>query len=398
MIFESIRGDNRPNIFNKTLLCFSLVFSVFFLGCGVDFEQHFNKINEDMVRPVSYMFGTLDSWTNSAETAPGDTVVLSVFFTGKQISLNDVKWRANWNVFTDEFGRVAPRGEDVNLEILDSYIRETMGGQMLTAAFVIPKDILHKADIIPDDLTQLQSIFNIGDIDGIEGLPNIATKSAGLAFLEELSANSEMQLYFSNQRRDLLPRIDGLAQILSSMYEIYLYIPNTPRTVIRHTARWHGRLSNLVSTNNNPGIPELSFSQGRFPIGNSYGNSPVRISLSAHRITGTDVTINFSSADRFFTLEQAFSPRPQRSVESFRIRLFFSSSIHGKADLESGSLVNMGSFEGNAEFGDHIVVHRDKIKVGDSGWLWVVVFDERYGVANFPQGRNVVGVPVVFVQ
>jgi len=392
-------------IFRNILLFLSLAFSAFFVACGFDFEQHYDKINEDMVRPISYQFLNLD-WNLWAETAPGDIVWLEVFFTGKRISLSDITWKANWNIFTDEFGRITPRGSDVNLGNIAWHIEDVMGGQMVYATFRLPEDILHNADVIPNDLTELQRIFNI-NFDNIEGFPSdIFTKAGGLTFLEILANSWQSQSQIPQHQR---PRIDGLAQILSAMYEIYLEIPNTPRIVIRHTARWHGRLFYYdfgngfyrfwARTNKNPETPYLEFFQGGWMIGDSYSNhnNPIRISLSRHERTGTVVAIVFPDADRFYTLEQAFSPNPQLSEESFKLRVFFSSSIHGKIEIENGGFVNMATFEGGYRYSHNIILNQNNINVGDTGWIWVVVFDERHGVANFPQGRNVVGIPVEFV-
>jgi len=389
-------------IFKKFLLFLSLTFLVFFVGCGIDFEQHYNKIDNDMVRPISYQFRNIE-WRSGlgAEAAPGDTVFLDVFFTGERIDLSDITWKANWNIFTDEFGRVAPRGNDVNLEIIAQYIMDTMGGQMVSIVFVIPEDILHKADVIPNDLTELQRIFNLGDFTNIEWFPAL-TKKDGLEFLETIAKDRYLkQQVWSNFQ--LLRRVDGLAQILSAMFEIYLYIPNTPRTVIRHTARWHGRIlmdrGALLNfgMNFNPNPPFLDFRQGPNRIGNS--RMTVRFSLSDHQRFGTMVDIDFPAADRFFTLEQAFSTNAyiRLSAEDFRLRIFYSSSIHGKIEIEGSSLVNMASFWGHQSFAEIIKIQHDKVNVGDRGWIWVVIFDECAGVANFPQGRNIVGIPVEFV-
>jgi hypothetical protein len=37
-------------------------------------------------------------------------------------------------------------------------------------------------------------------------------------------------------------------------------------------------------------------------------------------------------------------------------------------------------------------------KVGDTGFIWCVISDERLGVSNFPEGRDFIAFPVKFVE
>jgi hypothetical protein len=220
-----------------------------------------------------------------------------------------------------------------------------------------------------------------------------------LQFLKNLSENELLQFQFSQiSKDDVGIRIDGLAQIFSCIYEIYLDIPGVPRTKIRHTARYHGKLYPLLGAkiNYNPILTNLHFYQGGKNL-SYYGN--VKFSLSGNKNTYVIIGISegWYGTDKFYTLKEAFSPNPELTTEKYSLRVFYSDNLYGKIELEDGIFLNIMEFPAGG-YRQDIIIHRDKLKVGDKGWIWIMVYDECYGVSNFPQGRSIVGVPIEFVE
>ena len=335
-------------------------------GCAIDFERHYNQIDSDMIRPISYWFRN-NYYGSSPETAPGDIAVLDIFFVGKRITLDDITdFRVSWNVFTDGYGNLAPRGEEPLKLLREPLLVDGMNGQILRLAFQIPPDILHNADVIPNDLSELSRNYRIGDISEIFG---ISKKADVLAQLENLAKNPELQKSIPYEMGAM---INGLAQIFSAQYQIYLdFKGDTPRTKMRNTARWHGRLRGVdgIYVNNNPEILREF--------------DTLKISVSRTNVLDVEV----SEKDTAMTLEQAFTTQIT-NIETYRSRWFFEgSAIRNKLDISQEMNVFRWTINaaGNA-------------KVGDTGWVWLWVYDERLGVANHPQGRDIVGFPIKFVE
>ena len=383
------------------------------VGCSINFNEHYDKVDSNKVRPISYWITTDTAFSlspfssSSPETAPGDTAALLVFIPAgdRKITFDEIKWRVCWNIYTDEYGNLAPRGGAVELEVIQGGVTDyIMGGQIAIVQFKIPDDILHKSDAIPNDLSGFSKIYSIGDM---ENMPK--TKAEALGYLERL-ANDRFLQY--NIPYDIGIKIDGLAQIFSCMYEIYMDIPGVPRTKIRHAARYHKKLryiSNLygyrspVCTNGNPYLTSLDFYQGGWYVGDGLIGDTIEISLDKDIRSTITLGILYAGevADRFYSLERAFSLNPSpmdRVNETYGLRIFYSDSIYGKIELKNGAFINLGAFGADNTYTEEIIIHRDKLKEGDTGWIWIMVYDECYGVANFPQGRDMEGFPVKFVK
>ncbi|MCL1946286.1 MAG: hypothetical protein FWF51_03915 [Chitinivibrionia bacterium] len=384
----------------KKKLCFLTILSLATLAivaCSVNFNEHYDRVETSKIRPISYQFNKLlsneeGSWqiTNIAETAPGDTVLLEVFFAGDgEISRENIKFSACWNIYTDLYGNLAPRGEPKPFTPIISKIEPDMGGKIVRAVFKIPDDILENSDAIPNDLSGFLETYQIGD-----GIPyNLKTKTDALNFLKNFSEN---ELFRSQIPAENIIKIDGLAQIFSCIYEIYLEIPGIPRTKIRHTARYHGRLWPVyVRKNYNPVLSYLSFYQGNHKL---YDDIK-KFSLSGNKNTYVIIGISegWYGTDKFYTLKEAFSPNPELTTEKYSLRVFYSDNLYGKIELEDGIFLSILDFPAGG-YSQNIIIHRDKLKVGDKGWIWIMVYDECYGVSNFPQGRSIVGVPIEFVE
>jgi len=368
------------------------VLAIFLAACSIDFDRNYNQIDNDMIRPISYWFRNRNFWSlegrTSPETAPGDTVVLDIFFTGKPITLDDIEsFSVSWNVLTDAYGNLAPRGEERLQLIGEPHLFNRMNGQILRILFQVPRDILHNADVIPNDLSELSNNYKIGNIT--EFFP-FSTKNDGLAFLENLASDWRLQMAIPFTEG---ARINGLAQILSAQYQIYVDIKNTPRTIMRNTARWHGRLRNIegIYLNNNPEFLGWRY----YNWSNSWRGDTISLSLS--RPEANFVEFGVSRLDFLLTLEQAFARQPITNIEEYWALVFFDgANTRDNLNIQIWDIwyYDYGSYQ-SVRLTMNVT---NNAKVGDTGWIWLLVYDQRLGVANYPQGRDIIGFPIKFVE
>ena len=385
----------------KTPMVFSIL-CVFILlvlaACSIEFDRNYDQIDDDMVRPISYQF-------TNPETAPGDTTELEILFVGKPLnSIDDIKWRVSWNIYTDGYGNLAPRGES-DLKLIGApTLRDEKNGQIVSIKFQIPDSILHKADVIPNDLSTLMNNYQIGNIAEMLGF----SKKADV--LDSLKRWANM----SNAEKEQIPfqfgaMINGLAQIFSSQYEIYLDInvegANTPRTKIRNTARWHGKLNGIkgIFINNNPKVRFSEWRVWAMNEKNAYNfdkskATPVyrngdTINIPVNRNQTIFMEVFASPKDSALTLEQAFTTQIV-NIENYSGIWFFEGKEFRRTLDISGEPPFGASPDG---YGVVRISVGDNAKAGDTGWIWTAIYDERHGVANHPQGRCTIGFPVKFV-
>ena len=363
------------------LLIMSLLFS-----CGLeDFARDYRQLDGDMIRPFSYQF-------ENPELAPGDTAVLKIIFAGLPISPSDITWRVCWNYYTDRYGNMAPRGEGpLNAKIVDS--DGDAHSQSITIKFEIPKDMLHKSEVIPENLSEMAALY------GIE-IPETdfpANKTGILNALDSLAKIPFAHEYIAFEQGVI---INGIAQIFSAMFEVYLdfdapFVGHPQRAKIRHTVRYHGKLSGIpgVFINKNPEIERMRVrtSGGRYePV--EIGDT---INISVSKATFLEVLV--SDRDSIITLEQAFSQNPNVSFERYARRLFFEGgATHGRISLSDVTKEKpLNSACGLMEFE---FTGYENAKVGDTGYVFLVLFDNAIGVVYHPQGRTTTGFPIKFVE
>jgi hypothetical protein len=396
------------NGFFQTATAF--MFAILLNSCSFeDFNRHYQQLDSDDIRPFSYQF-------RNPEIAPGDTVELLVFFSGKKVKLENISWKVNWNYITNRFGSSAPvNGFERQLEVTDKRIVDADHGhsQIATIKFVVPDSMLYESYAIPESLEHMSSLYNFPNIPKID-FPT--SKKSILNMFENLA---KCPPYLQQAIIDSLgingKVIDGLAQIFSAMFEIYIEIPNTPRSKIRHTVRYHGKLSGMrgVYYNRNP-IFDIYFSQGNrgyyICYVNEYGfqrsqTDTIKISLTKNKTASLD----FYSKNRDYaiSLEKAFSPTGQYVVkwEDFYTKCFVEGETYSKLWLSSFSTQETQPpynednlvFNKSDYFTKIININYDKARPGDKGYLFLVLLDELDDVIYRPQGRTTLGFPIEFV-
>ena len=369
-------------------------------SCGLEgFSRHYRQLDDDTFRPFSYQF-------KNPEIAPGDTVELSVIFNGK-VSAENISWKVNWNYITNRFGSSGPvNGFEKPLKIISERIGTYDGhSQTATIRFVVPDSMLYNSYAIPASLEQMAAMYNFPNIPKI-GFPT--SKENILNMFENLS---KRPLYLQQAFIDSLgingTVIDGLAQIFSAMFEIYIDIPNIPRSKIRHTVRYHGKLSHLygVYANTNPRL-EIYFYQGSRSHYVWWGDT---IWISLNRNQKAYLYFYPDNRDSAISLEKAFAPTKQGSVkvERFYTRWFFEGGeTYSKlwfSDFSSEDETRPSYNEEDFVYNDSgyfsriIYIDYDKANPGDTGYIFLVLFDHADGVVYRPQGRTTLGFPIKFV-
>jgi|GEM_PF-2540020 len=403
----------KYKVFFLAALVLGLV--VLFDACSLeDFSRHYRQLDSVDIRPFSYQF-------KNPEMAPGDTVELSVIFSGKKVKLEDISWRVNWNYLTNRFGSSAPvKDFEKSLDIIDKQVFDTHGGHSQTATikFVVPDSMLYKSYATPESLEKMAAMYNFPNMPKID---SISTSKKGILKMFENLAKCPP--FLQQAVIDSLgingTVIDGLAQIFSAMFEIYIEIPNTPRSKIRHTVRYHGKLRGIygVFTNKNPEV-DVYYGDSRHPVyisdaeyyGRNQGDT-IRISLNRNKTNTLDFFPNDSrdsaiSLERAFSLTQYDSVRPKLKPEKSYTRWFleggetYSKIWFSTSSEATQSFYNEEDFtySDDGDFSRTINIDYDKAKVGDTGYLFLVLFDELDDIIYRPQGRTTIGFPIKFVE
>jgi hypothetical protein len=396
--------------FNGFLCCgaaFACV--IFMVSCSLeDFSRHYRQLDKKDVRPFSYKF-------ENPEMAPGDTVCLSVIFN-EAIDINEIKWRVNWNYMTNRFGSSTPvNGFEKDLKLIGApSSSDTHNGhsQTVTVKFVVPDSMLYDSWAIPTSLEEMAAMYNFRNIPKVDfptGKNDILNKFETLA----KSPYSQEQIPDS-----LHTVIDGLAQIFSAMFEIYIDIDGSPRSKIRHTVRYHGKLSygNYINGGRLKGVyynrnPEIDKIYVFYEDGSNQqtleDGDTMKISLNRNQ---TKLVQFFPNPKDFaITLEKAFSPRSQwdpfgmqdNKQERYYVRWF----LEGSETYQKLWFTSEGTQPSYGDEGDISDITRiinidyDKVKPGDTGYLFLVLFDDiEVGVVYRPQGRTTLGFPIKFVE
>jgi hypothetical protein len=375
-----------------------LLASLGFVSCSFDFDRNYDRIDHDMIRPFAYSF-------TNPEISPGDTAELRVIFSGKRVNLSDLSFRVSWNIFTNRFGNLAPRDEQ-NLEIIGNpQLVNTDNGhsQTLTLKFKIPDSMLYNSEVIPESLSEMALLYGLQ----IPDLPFAGDKKSVLQVLEDLAKNPEAQKQISRRDGAIL---DGLSQVFSAFFEVYIDFPPTvsvaQRARVRHTVRFHNRLSNVsgLFTNQNPQIksirvftmdrknlsaPDFNVSQAQevFPNGDT-------INISVNQNKSVFMEILASSKDSVLTAEQAFSTQIA-NIEQYTMIAFYEGETFRKISFEQSYPTG---WRNDGYSVRRIRVEDGKARIGDVGYVFLSLSDSRMDAIYYPSGRTIVGFPIKFVE
>jgi hypothetical protein len=108
-------------------------------GCGVQFSTHYDRIEENRVRNLAFVYDN----HGLAEGAPGDTVQCAAFFSGEPVT--SVEWTVTTSLIINSFG-ADTFADTVSLDryILPGTYREFFGGETDSVQFKfrIPDNII----------------------------------------------------------------------------------------------------------------------------------------------------------------------------------------------------------------------------------------------------------------
>ncbi len=216
-----------------------------------EFDRYYDKIDGEFARAVSFYYET-------PEMAPGDTVTLRSFFTGKSVNAANVKWGVSWQFLQNVYGE----NKTLDSQSLDKWIVEPMhlvsatsdSLQQFEMKFVIPDSIMRKSPGIPenwmDEFEKYGQSLNISSEEFAipqdkQGLLNMFDSIS----LLPPSIKAEVPY-------DLGKQLDGVCQFLSVGFKIYCdyQADGGFSGELLHTVRYHSKFKGIpgVYTNNRP--------------------------------------------------------------------------------------------------------------------------------------------------
>lgn len=115
--------------------------------CGVNFPTRYDRIETDRVRSLGFVF-------SSAEAAPTDTVQVRSYYAGEEV--DSVRWRVSldyrFTLMGNDTALAAVSLDTIAVPGSDT-LKTGVGGfyDYATVGFVVPRDVIRNAAIIPED-------------------------------------------------------------------------------------------------------------------------------------------------------------------------------------------------------------------------------------------------------
>lgn len=162
---------------------------VLYFGCGIDFSTRYDRVEENRVRPLAFVYDN----HGYAEGAPGDTVTCTAYFAGE--SVRSIVWTVATSLIINQFGRDT-FADTVSLDeylvpgSYEKYFSEDRAStDSVEFRFVLPADIIR--DQFPDNQT-IADLLPAGVADSL--LPEAVrtmSPSALIDFVELFSGGND---------------------------------------------------------------------------------------------------------------------------------------------------------------------------------------------------------------
>ncbi|MCX7725227.1 MAG: hypothetical protein N2053_00110 [Chitinispirillaceae bacterium] len=115
-----------------------LVITIISISC-VDFPPSYQNITEDKIRLIDFIF-------EPPEAAPGDSVDLYAIFAGKEVNVDDIKWRFSTKFVITQYGM------DTAIEV------KPFDGEISQCSFSPKTSCIHLSFKIPEDIIDSSSV------------------------------------------------------------------------------------------------------------------------------------------------------------------------------------------------------------------------------------------------
>lgn len=213
------------------------------MGCA-EFPTSYERIESKKARMLDFIY-------EPAEAAPGDTVILTAVFAGKEISADELTWRMSKQLVVSEYGsETALDTSDLDLTPRNYSFSENTS--TVSFSFVIPQDVLKKSPIIPDKwIERLPVYFQ----DAIPEPFHSMTKSEMLSLVDNLSNTaSDASQGIDKNAAALLPT---LLQCFTVPIRLYCTYDNGHKIYSDYTVRYNHRFAEF---------PQLDIPYNRNPV------------------------------------------------------------------------------------------------------------------------------------
>lgn len=236
----------------------ALFISLLLAGCGLEFPDRYDRVDNDRVRPLAFVFDN----RGLAEGAPGDTVDLHAYFAGEEV--NRIQWTISTTVLLGSFG-VDTYYDVISLQSLvvpGSYM-EYSGGltDSVVFSFVLPWDIIRRkyeyvstmGEILPSEVRDSvpPELLMVKPVQVIDILDFLASRPDGV---DSLMVDSMLRDIAGEDAPDFMPL---LLQALSVTMKIFSYVNDKCKVESDFTIRYNSTiryLNSSVQVNRNPVI------------------------------------------------------------------------------------------------------------------------------------------------
>ncbi len=232
--------------------------ALFLAGCGLEFPDRYDRVDNDRVRPLAFVFDN----KGLSESAPGDTVTLHAYFAGEPAG--NIQWTILPAVLVGAFGVDAYR-DTIPLQsmiIAESFIQYS-GGLTDSAvfSFKVPEDIIRNefanvstmGSLLPPQVRESvpEKLLNVSPVRVIDLLDLLARRPPGV---DSSVADSALEVLAGENVSDHIPL---LLQVLSVTMKVLSTVNDKYKVESIFTIRYNSAVRYLNSTvpvNRNPVI------------------------------------------------------------------------------------------------------------------------------------------------
>lgn len=371
----------------------SFCLGLLLVSCAPEFDREWENIDEDMIRPMDFTFET-------ADVAPGDTVVVHAWFAGKDLDLMAINWEISWDIVTLEYGEEKP----FNIQSLNPYMVEAptivnraSGAQVVRFSFEVPEDVLETNIEVQKNFKEFLEEMDVAGT----GLPT--TISGILGYMNYYAAMSPAEKALVDREEGSV--LNALSQIFTSQFRLYARYDGLPSTYKQHGVRMNRKLDGIngVYVNKNPLMGNMrlysipgdvdEFDKTKLPegttvtepVGNvlTYVNDPNRTLV---------LSVDVANKDSLLTLDGALEGGDETKIEEIDYVLYkeslgdgklFSFTRHFPEGWLHSPVTTMDFF---VELDDDLVKKHGQA-AGDAV-LFLKIYDEKWGVSYRPQGTD----------
>ncbi len=378
------------------------------LGCGIDFSTRYDRIEENRVRPLAFVYDN----NGLAEASPGDSVWCTVYFAGEQV--NTIDFSITSSLIINRFGRDT-FADTVSLDrylIPETYM-EFFGGETdsVKFRFIVPAEIIRNhfaryqdiGSLFPPSVSDTVVPKTLRDIKPSEIIDVIELLTAGEISSESVSNPFNIATY-DTDIQNIVTFLPMLLQVFTVNIKIFALVNNHYLTESTFSVRYNSRLAGIIPAipvNHNPSIDWIRCCRVK---SNKLLFDPIKDSALIDTVyelyPGCD-TIQIDTGYRYFLaadtlqfIDSCFSitdSAMSRQPERFSCEWFFQNSGTSQ-DMSVDSLVSLGvNFTGSSiEITPPVDTRLRRVNI------WLVMYDSFLGERLRPVGFSLKGVRCIF--